>query len=422
MVNGIPPARVSWLVFVAFIAGLAVSFVAGWCNRTILSKESVEADVSFPAHHSVQNPLATKITASTAIGLVGRHPVDLVFVVGCTASMGQWIGMLTSAIHPLAAALRARFGDTEIRFGFVGFRDYAAKQDHKRFEIAELTDHFDALRAFLSLVQSVSPPHDDGPDDITGAMEKCTELHWGESTRVVLVLTDTPCHGTRYHSGMPDHFPAGDPSGLDPEQIVREMSRNDVHLYFGRIAPETDQMTAILRNAYESTAGRWSKFGAMDATSWASDPSRFVDTIVDLVTRSVSHTVRHHRENQLRPPGRGGQGGDKPDGTDPPRTETAGWRDYAQRLHSHQGHPAQAPKVPLPVDRLRSRALAASAFGNKMRPPGVPQTGPAASVPAELIGRVAPMSQRPPPPPPPSDGSNDGAPAPPPRPVPQTAL
>eukprot|EP01043_Picozoa_sp_COSAG02_P054774 COSAG02_NODE_6256_length_3698_cov_6.245902_3_plen_346_part_00 len=251
---------------------------------------------------------------------------------------------------------------------------------------------------------------------------ECTELHWGESTRVVLVLTDTPCHGTRYQSGMPDHFPAGDPSGLDPEQIVREMSRNDVHLYFGRIAAETDQMTAILRKAYESTAGRWSKFGAMDATSWASDPSRFVDTIVDLVTRSVSHTVRHHRENQVRPPGRGGQGGDKPDGTDPPRTETAGWRDYAQRLHSHQGHPAQAPKVPLPVDRLRSRALAASAFGNKMRPPGVPQTGPAASVPAELIGRVAPMSQRPPPPPPPSDGGNDGAPAPPPRPVPQTAL
>jgi hypothetical protein len=264
----------------------------------------------------------------------------------------------------------------------------------------------------------VSPPEDDGPDDITGALEKCTELHWGEATRVVLVLTDTPCHGTRYHSAMPDHFPAGDPSGLNPERIVSELSRNDVHLYFGRIAPETDQMIAILRKAYESTAGRWSKFGAMDGTSWASHPSRFVDTMVDLVTRSVSHTVRHHRENQLRPPGRGAQGDDKLDGTDPPRMEMAGWRDYAQRLHSHQGHPAQAPKVPLPVDRLRTRALAVSALGNKM--PGVRQTGAA---PGSLIGIVAPVArQRPLPPPPPSDGSNDDAPAPPPRPVALTAL
>jgi hypothetical protein len=432
LLNAIPPGRVSWLVLMAFTAGLSVSCVAGWCNRTLLSsKEVVEADSSFADgnrvtnhktvaenHGSIDNPLATKGTA--AIDFVGRHPVDLVFVVGCTASMEQWIGLVASGIQPLATALRARFGGTDIRFGFVGFRDYAATQDYKRFEIAELTDRFDALCAFLGMVQSVSPPHDDGPDDMTGALEKCTELHWGESTRVVLVLSDTPCHGRRYHHhGMPDHFPAGDPSGLDPENIVREMSRNDVHLYFGRISPGTDHCIEVLRKAYDSTAS-WSKFGAMDATSWPSDPSRFVSIVADLVRRSVSHTVRHHRENQLRTPGSGAQRDER---LGAPRTEPAmvGWREYAQRLHSHQGGLANTPRAPLPADRLRNRALAASApSGSRLRPPVAQRPG--GEVCDSSIVSVAPLSQRAPLRPLARGISAAVAPAPPPRPAAQAAL
>jgi hypothetical protein len=449
LVNGIPPGTVSWLVFVAFTAGLALSCVAGWCNRSLMSHGPEEMDIPFEDHGSVDNPLAAKGTA--LLGLVGRHPVDLVFVVGCTDSMGKWVDLVTASIQPLAAALRTRFGESEIRFGFVGFRDYAAKQDVKRFEIAELTDHFTALRAFLATVQAVSPPRDDGPDDVTGALEKCTELHWRQSTRVVLVLSDTPCHGAKYHGGIADHFPAGDPIGLNPETIVSEMSRNEVHLYFGRISSGTDQMIATLRTAYESTAGRWSKFGAMDATSWPSDPSRFADVVVDLVTRSVSHTVRHHRENQLHPPGRGAQPQHKLAAEGTPQTEQASWRDYAQRLHGHQGHPSQAPKVPLPADRLRtsaSRALAASAFGSRGAVPAQQAQGPpsvsgsvngsasstgiasfaGASIGpmAGMIPRAAPQSLRPPPPPPPvpsdSSSSDDPPPPPPPRPAVGTAL
>ena len=189
----------------------------------------------------------------------------------------------------------------------------------------------------------------------------------------------------------------------------------------------------------------------MDATSWPSDPSRFADVVVDLVTRSVSHTVRHHRENQLHPPGRGAQPQHKLAAEGTPQTEQASWRDYAQRLHGHQGHPSQAPKVPLPADRLRtsaSRALAASAFGSRGAVPAQQAQGPpsvsgsvngsasstgiasfaGASIGpmAGMIPRAAPQSLRPPPPPPPvpsdSSSSDDPPPPPPPRPAVGTAL
>ena len=424
LVNGIPPGDVSWMVLVTFIAGLALSCLAGWCSKAMFDAPE-DVEISFEDHGTVENPL-NSAKGNHLLGLVGRHPVDLVFVVGCTDTMGMWVDLVTAAIQPLAGLLQQRFGATDVRFGFVGFRDYSTNQEVKRFEIAELTDHFPALQAFLASIRPVSPHSDDGPDDITGALEKCTELHWGESTRLVVVLSDTPCHGAKYHGGAPDHFPAGDPSGLNPETIVCEMSRNDVHLYFGRITTETDQMIAILRTAHENTAGHWSKFGAMDANGWPGDRGRFVDVIVDLVTRSVSHTVRHHRENELHPPAAVHAAAAAPE----PQAEK-GWRDYAEKLHNHQGHPSAAPKVPAHLaTNLRtatSRALNASAaFGGRAPAPAPPRSaaGSAASSMASDAMGARGRGRGPPPQPPqrmappaPSFGDReDLAPAPPPRP------
>ena len=44
-------------------------------------------------------------------------------------------------------------------------------------------------------------------------MQNTLELSWKASTRLVIHFCDAPCHGTPYHDGCLDYFPAGDPAG-----------------------------------------------------------------------------------------------------------------------------------------------------------------------------------------------------------------
>jgi hypothetical protein len=56
-----------------------------------------------------------------------------------------------------------------------------------------------------------------------GGLCKAYELGWSAATRVMLIITDAPCHGTKYHTlkREEDVYPDGDPSGLSPEEMVR---------------------------------------------------------------------------------------------------------------------------------------------------------------------------------------------------------
>lgn len=117
----------------------------------------------------------------------------------------------------------------------------------------------------------------------TSSSRKLLELKWSAAARLVLLITDAPCHGRRYHDTMDDYpdgigslaFPvvvvvprnpqcvcvfvcvcvcvgvfgdrvsSGDPDGLDPEAQLTEMALRGIDLYFTNLNDSTNKMVKV---------------------------------------------------------------------------------------------------------------------------------------------------------------------------------
>ena len=41
----------------------------------------------------------------------------------------------------------------------------------------------------------------DFPEDVSGGLQKCTDLSWASRTRIIVHIADAPAHGEEYHDG-----------------------------------------------------------------------------------------------------------------------------------------------------------------------------------------------------------------------------
>ena len=80
---------------------------------------------------------------------------------------------------------------------------------------------------------------------MAGGILKTNCLNWTQTTRVVFLIADAPCHGTIYHGGIADSYPCGTPD-ID---IINELTKlnslaneGSMTLNFGRITSQTDTM------------------------------------------------------------------------------------------------------------------------------------------------------------------------------------
>ena len=87
-------------------------------------------------------------------------------------------------------------------------------------------------------------------------------------------------HGQRYT----DHYPKGDPHGLDPKELVRKLVHEvGANLYFIKVDSLTDRMVALFRTACEPLDGREFK-----EFNLGSNAGKFLDTMVASIESSIA--------------------------------------------------------------------------------------------------------------------------------------
>lgn len=118
-------------------------------------------------------------------------PLDIMFIMDTTGSMGEEIQRLKATIEIIDLNLSSLTEATEVRFGMVLYKD---KDDEYRTKTIPLTADLDAFRAQLNEVTASGGG--DHPEDLQEALRMAvTDKDWNrDGIRLGFVITDAPPH------------------------------------------------------------------------------------------------------------------------------------------------------------------------------------------------------------------------------------
>ena len=136
-------------------------------------------------------PRNVNIKADKSRELLSKVPVDIVFILDTTGSMGEEIRRLIATIDMIHMNLTALSSQTLIRFGMVLYRD---KDDKYRTEVVALTADINKFRGALEKVQAGGGG--DSPEDLQEALHEALRgVDWNEDgLRLGFVITDASAH------------------------------------------------------------------------------------------------------------------------------------------------------------------------------------------------------------------------------------
>lgn len=154
----------------------------------------------------------------------------------------------------VVTAMHSRFDRATLRVAFVGYRDF---KDDPRFVVIPFTADIAGLRRSLESVPAFGG--DDAAEDVAGGLDQVLQLPWprdeGGNINSVVHVCDAPCHGQRYHDILlSDAYPRGDPSGKNPETLMRTLASRGIDYTFLNVTKDTDQMVRLFKAAYDAGA------------------------------------------------------------------------------------------------------------------------------------------------------------------------
>ncbi|TAL35127.1 MAG: VWA domain-containing protein [Spirochaetes bacterium] len=119
-------------------------------------------------------------------------PLDIVFVMDTTGSMGEEIARLKDTIEIIKLNLTALPAKPAVRFGMVLYKD--KDEEEYRTQVIPLTDNMDAFKRELDKVEASGGG--DEPEDLQGALaDLIGKIKWNpDGIRISLIITDAPPH------------------------------------------------------------------------------------------------------------------------------------------------------------------------------------------------------------------------------------
>jgi Mg-chelatase subunit ChlD len=152
--------------------------------------------------------------------------LDLVFVMDCTGSMGQYIDAAKKNIESIVTRI-IQSESADVRFGLVAYRDHPPQESTYVTQVFDFVTNTTAMTANLNTLSAQGGG--DGPEAVTAGLQAAKVLAYREdAAKVVVLIADAPPHGL---GEAGDGFPNGDPDGLDPLVIAREMSNLGIAVY-----------------------------------------------------------------------------------------------------------------------------------------------------------------------------------------------
>ncbi|CAF0920593.1 unnamed protein product [Adineta steineri] len=159
--------------------------------------------------------------------------LDLVFVMDCTGSMGNYIASATQNIRSIVEQI-VTSEKSDIHLALVEYRDHPPQDTTFITRVHDFTSKVKEMRGWLE--QCNAEGGGDVPEAVADALHDVLKLSWRpEATKICILISDAPPHGLDPSNG--DAFPNGDPTGVDPIKIAREMAEKQITLYVAGVEP-----------------------------------------------------------------------------------------------------------------------------------------------------------------------------------------
>jgi hypothetical protein len=160
--------------------------------------------------------------------------------------MAPWIEAAKTTVKHMIAALPPDVPNK--RVGFVGYRDF----NDGPAQVQRFTDDVESVVRFIDAQNAMGG--NDIPEDVAGGLAAALGLDWKAETRTVVLVTDAPCHGQKYHGEM-DEYPDGDPTGLSMVKLMQAFRLSHIDFTLVQLTSKTDKMQKMLKAIYESASG-----------------------------------------------------------------------------------------------------------------------------------------------------------------------
>ena len=191
-------------------------------------------------------------------GAAVEDAVDLCILMDCTSGMNPWIRACASDVGTLEALLLP--AATRVNVAFVGYRDYNYAPNDRITSIDFVPGpQIERLQVGLQNVSALTADDSDWCEDMAGGLDCAARLQWRSPNRLLMLFADAPPHGTRFHASQPDlndHYPQGDPQGLDPAQVIQHFAKHNINVCFVAMHESTVDCQEVFRQAYVAAGGR----------------------------------------------------------------------------------------------------------------------------------------------------------------------
>jgi Mg-chelatase subunit ChlD len=154
--------------------------------RAVVSYNQVPREVRFDREGRREVPVGF----DSARPELRSIPLDILFILDTTGSMGEEIERLKTTIELINLNLSALGSQPQVRFGMVLYRDQG---DEYVTEVVPFTGDLDRFQAALTRVEADGGGDD--PEDLQSALQEAMKMGWSRSgIRLAFIVTDAQPH------------------------------------------------------------------------------------------------------------------------------------------------------------------------------------------------------------------------------------
>ena len=189
--------------------------------------------------------------------VINYSRMDLLFIMDITNSMDSYLDQAKNDILKMINKIKQDCAGIEIFLGFIGYRDFNDLDFGEEYIDLELTVDYESIKDNIQYLKAEGGG--DTPEDLCGGFELASKKDWTGKSRIAVLVTDSPCHGTKYHDlkgDQEDNFPDGDREKRDIEEFIKYFAKNEISLYCLKINDTTDKMFKIFKGIYDNSKAK----------------------------------------------------------------------------------------------------------------------------------------------------------------------